>query len=153
MPTLSVTTTGIQSLAIYVTLRVRTTNTCNFSFRVQDTTAANVTIYASDAMQITQTAIQTQISGFFFYTVPATGARTLRVQAGCTQAGACDVLAAVPVNGEAYNTPMIQAVILLNGTTTPTLPAPAVAVVEAAVRARARAVVTSWRQADAPPPH
>jgi hypothetical protein len=77
-----------------------------------DVTNSNATIYRGDVMEISANAVQTQVDAFFYYSTPATGARTLRVQAGASAASAIDVKAAAGFNTETALPPTIQAVIL-----------------------------------------
>lgn len=114
---LSVTTTGLQTLGVYVTIRYTNSDSDprNCTFRVVDVTASNTTIYMADPIEVKAPGVQTQHSGFFYYTTPATGARTLRVQAGTVTAAGnhVDVLQSdTNFNGETLNTPTISAVIL-----------------------------------------
>lgn len=116
----TVTTSGLQTLGVYVSLVMsNTTGTSrNAAIRVQDLSGvvgppvATSTIYRSDAVEISANFVQTQVNAFFYYTTPATGLRTLRVQAGCTTASAVDVKAPGAFNTEAALPPSIQAVIL-----------------------------------------
>jgi hypothetical protein len=86
---LAVTTTGVQTLAVIATLNFKSqhaTNKPNVFVRVRDHTAADVTIYRSNYHQMGNAGSGSDVaekSYCFYYTVPATGARTLRLQAGC----------------------------------------------------------------------
>ncbi len=110
---LSVTTTGAQTLGITISLTLQngSGSNRNAQFRVQDVTASSATIYKSVVVEA-DIGVQTQLSGMFFYTTPATGARTLRLQGTCSAAGAVLAQASTSVNTETLKTPTIQAVIL-----------------------------------------
>lgn len=117
---LPVTTNGVQTLHVIVSARAVNTNVSNkpsFAFRVQDTTAGGTpTIWRSQAHQLgvsTGGSDSAYLCYSFFYTVPATGARTLRLQAGCTIA-AVDIKAnAAGFNGDTTNViPTLQAVVV-----------------------------------------
>ena len=108
----TVTTTGQQTLGVAVQLVFQTNGTTgNAAFKVIDVTASNTTIYMSNVIQIQSGNIQTHASGFFFYTTPAGGARTLRVSAGAAQSN-MSVLAPTGFNSETVKGPTISAVIL-----------------------------------------
>ena len=111
----TVTTTGLQTLGVYVKLIAQpSTNsaTHNFAFRVVDVTNSNTTIYKSDPTELHTSGVQQDITGFFFYSTPATGARTLRVQAGVNSGNDCTVVAPATMNSENLKSPTISAVIL-----------------------------------------
>ncbi len=111
-----VTTAGSQTLGIWVTLIFRAganSATHNGAFRVVDVTASNTTIYLSTQAELHTSGVQTQISGFFYYTTPSSAARTLRVQAGVNSGNDCDVVAETGTfNTETLNTPTIVATVL-----------------------------------------
>lgn len=109
----TVTTTGLQTLGISMSIRfTNSTGTSrNAAYRLVDVTNANTTVWMSEVIQVTNGAVQTECKGFFYYTVPATGARTLRIQAGASAASAVNVLAPVAFNTNAVLGPTIQAVI------------------------------------------
>lgn len=114
---LTLTTTGVQTAIISVALCVANTHASNIpqvSARVTDQTAGGTpTISRSPAVKLPVSggAGRKMIAWTFFYTVPATGARTLRVAAGCDVA-AVDVLRQASFNADTFVPVTIQAVIL-----------------------------------------
>jgi hypothetical protein len=107
------TTAAAQTFAVSVTLCLTSSDSTgrNAQFRVVDVTDSNSTIYKSVVVEVDH-SVQTQLFGMFFYTTPAGGSRTLRVQGTCTTASVVKASGDASVNTEAVNTPTIQAVIL-----------------------------------------
>ena len=107
----TVTTTGQQTLGIYVNLLAQATaGTGNAFFRVVDVTASNTTIFSSNSVEC-DSGIQTQLDGFFYYSTPAGGARTLRIQAGASN-NTIDIKQPSGHHGDTFIGPTIQAAIL-----------------------------------------
>ena len=113
---LAVTTTGIQTLGIAIQVMFQTSGgggNPNAALRLVDVTAGSTTIWMSSVTEC-DAAVQTPMGGFFYYTVPAGGARTLRLQGGASTNVSGGVIARKPVgfNTETVLGPNIQAVIL-----------------------------------------
>lgn len=110
----TVITTGVQTLGIYVSMRFTNSDSGghNTGWRVVDVTNSNTTIGASEIIEVTHPNIQTGINGFFYYTTPAAGPRTLRVQASTTGHNTVDAKTPTGLQGETVFPPTIQAVIL-----------------------------------------
>ena len=115
---LSVTTNGIQTL--HVTIHNKATNTSGankprVAYRVVDQTAGGTpTIFVSEAHQLGVSGGGSDTAGLcysFFYTVPASGARTLRLQAGCDLA-TVNIIKQTTFNGETLVPVNISAVVV-----------------------------------------
>lgn len=113
---LAVTTTGVQTLGIAMSLRYETSGGGGnplAQFRLVDVTASNTTLWTSQAIEC-PAGVQTESIGYFFYSAPLTGARTLRVQACASShtSGGITVKKHTFVQTETVAGPTIQAVIL-----------------------------------------
>lgn len=115
---LSVTTTGQQTLGVAVNIRFQNGAAAQrlAAFRVVDVTNSNTTIFKSIQHQLGTSGGGSDaawLSAHFYYTTPATGSRTLRLQAGADGA-TVNVSGSGTFNGDATAdvTPTLQAVIL-----------------------------------------
>lgn len=110
----TVTTTGQQTLGISMSIRFQTQGgggTPNAAYILTDVTASNTKIWQSEIVEC-DAGVQTECKGFFYYTTPATGARTLRLSAGASTSNTVNVLAPTAFNSSGVTGPTIQAVIL-----------------------------------------
>jgi hypothetical protein len=115
---LSVTTTGIQTLAVDVNVYIQNSEAQNrqVGLRVVDVTASNTTIWRSSGVQqmgaTGSGSDQMALTAGFKYTVPATGARTLRVQAFGPSGTNLSAVKSANIGGDLLVPPTIMAVII-----------------------------------------
>ena len=100
-------TTVAQTYAVWVDLVLQNTggSNRNAAFRVQDVgTSTTTTVHMSKPIEV-DIGVQTQVTGFFYYTPPDGTARTIRVQGACSAASS--VLAKQPAgfNTETFLSP------------------------------------------------
>jgi len=112
----TITTTGQQTLGIAVQGFLQASGGSgnpNAALRLVDVTASNTTIWMSP-IQECDAGIQNWVSGYFYYTTPAGGARTIRLQGGATSNVSGGVIMKQPAgfNTNSVVGPTMQAVIL-----------------------------------------
>lgn len=112
----TVTTTGQQTLGIAMSLRFQTSGgggSPNAQYRLVDLTASNTTVWTSQSVEC-DAGVQTECIGFVYYTVPAAGPRSFRIQAAATTnvSGGVSVLKHTFVSSETVAGPTIQVVVL-----------------------------------------
>ena len=115
--TVTVTTTGAQTLLVTVQCRVVNvgSTTVKWGLRVQDLADGTATVWRSASQKVANTGVDNTEAAFtFLYTTPSGGARDLRVQCGADTASSINV---VPPSGAAFNSdstdyPLISAAVI-----------------------------------------